>query len=119
MPINIFRVTPEDKTNEAVAWLCSGNWRLPDQAKALESWLSENHAKLDADDYVADIGFRPRDDALGGGAAISPQLMRIMVELGMWLFLSEYPGGAEGEEFHDHQDHSVEPPRSESDEDAE
>ena len=37
------------------------------------------------------IGFTPREDALGGGAAIAPEMMRTMAELGMSLFLSEYP----------------------------
>jgi hypothetical protein len=42
-------------------------------------------------DYSADIGFAPRPDAAGGGAAITPEMMRSMVEVGMTLFFSEYP----------------------------
>jgi hypothetical protein len=91
MPVNIYRVTPEGQKNERIAWLCDDNWRLPDQAEALEAWLTENCATLKPDEYVADIGFAPREDALGGGAAISPQMMRTMADLGMSLFLSEYP----------------------------
>jgi len=95
MPVNIYRVTPEGQKNERIAWLCDDNWRLPDQAEALETWLAENRATLKPDEYVADIGFMPRDGALGGGAAISPEMMRTMADLGMSLFLSEYPGDDE------------------------
>jgi hypothetical protein len=90
MPVSIYRVTSKDQKNERIAWLCDGNWRLPDQAEALEAWLAENLTTLKPDDYVADIGFRLREDALGGGAAISPEMMRTMAELGISLFLSEY-----------------------------
>ena len=33
MPVSIYRVTPEGQKNESIAWLCDGNWRLPDQAE--------------------------------------------------------------------------------------
>ncbi len=95
MPVNIYRVTPEGEKNEEIAWLCPDNWRLPDQAQALETWLVDSVASLRPDEYVADLGFTPRKDALGGGAAISPQMMRTMADLGMSLFLSEYPGDDE------------------------
>jgi hypothetical protein len=90
MPVNICRVTPKGQKNERIAWLCDGNWRLPDQAEALKAWLAEHSAGLKPADYVADIGFKLREDASGGGAAISPEMMRTMAELGMSLFLSEY-----------------------------
>jgi hypothetical protein len=92
MPVNIYRVTPEGQKNESIAWLCDDNWRLPDQAEALEAWLAANHAALKPNKYVADIGFTMREDASGGGAAIPPEMMRAMADLGMSLFLSEYPG---------------------------
>jgi hypothetical protein len=95
MPISIRRITPQNEENESVAWLCDDSWRLPDQAAALETWLTDNHTFLKPADYIADIGFCPRDDARGGGAAISPDMMRMMANLGMSLFLSEYPGGDE------------------------
>jgi hypothetical protein len=97
MPVNIYRVTPEGgKKNERIAWLCDDNWRLPDQAEALEAWLAQNRATLKPDDYVADIGFTPREGALGGGAAISLEMMRTMADLGISLFLSEYPSSSDG-----------------------
>jgi hypothetical protein len=92
MPVNIYRITPEGQENERIALLCDENWRLPDQAEALEAWLVQNHTSINPDAYVADIGFSPREDALGGGAAISPEMLRMMADLGMSLFLSEYPG---------------------------
>ena len=95
MPVAIYRVTPKGEKNESLAWLCDGNWRLPDQAKALEAWLKEHGPLLKPDDYVADIGFTPRKDASGGGAAILPEMMRTMADLGMSLFLSEYQGDDE------------------------
>lgn len=95
MPVNIYRVTPEGQENEHIAWLCDDNWKLPDQAEALAAWLKEHRATLKPDEYVADIGFTPRADALGGGAAIHPEMMRTMANLGMSLFLSEYPGDDE------------------------
>ncbi len=89
MPITIY--SPKPDVPEKVAWLCSGKWRLPDQADALEAWLIENHTTLKPGNYVADIAFSPREDAMGGGAAISPQMLRTMADLGMSRFLSEYP----------------------------
>src|ERR1041384_5771230 len=91
MPVNIYRVTPEGQKNERVAWLCDDNWRLPDQAEALEAWLVQNGTSLKPDDYVANFGFIPREGALGGGASISPEMMRTMADPGMSLFLSEFP----------------------------
>jgi hypothetical protein len=88
MPINIY----SEKTPEKLAYLCDSNWRLPDQVEALETWLKENRNRIKSGQYVADIGFTSRADASGGGAAISPEMMRMMADLGMSLFLSEYPG---------------------------
>jgi len=95
MPVSIYRVTPKGQKNETIACLCDGNWRVLDQAEALEAWLAEHCATLKPDDYVADIGFTPREDALGGGAAISPEMMRTMADLGISLFLSEYPSSSD------------------------
>jgi hypothetical protein len=92
MPVTIYRVTPEGEKNERLGWLCDDNWRLQDQAEALEIWLVEHHGALTPNKYVADIGFKPREDASGGGAAISPEMMRTMADIGMSLFLSEYQG---------------------------
>jgi hypothetical protein len=88
MPINIY----SEDTPEKLAYLCDSNWRLPDQVEALQLWLKANGSEIKRGQYVADIGFTLREDASGGGAAISPEMMRTMADLGMSLFLSEYPG---------------------------
>ena len=88
MPI---KVSTDDDARTEVAWLCDDDWRLPSQVAALEEWLAQNAASLTGRRYTADIGFSPRPEAAGGGASISPQMMRNMSELGMTLFLSEYP----------------------------
>ena len=77
--------------SEKLACLCDDSWELPVQISALEAWLNDNKKKVEPGDYVADIGFIPREKASGGGSAISPESMRTMAELGIWLFLSEYP----------------------------
>jgi hypothetical protein len=87
MPINIYSQDPE---GSRIAWLCDDNWTLIDQSDALEQWLQENRSKLKTGRYIADIGFTPRKDALGGGAAFSSETLRIMADLGMALFISEY-----------------------------
>jgi hypothetical protein len=51
----------------------------------------ENKGRVKRGRYIVDIGFEVRADAGGGGAALSPDLMRTMADLGMSLFLSEYP----------------------------
>src|SRR2546421_10171503 len=71
MLINIY--SQETDSPRRVAWLCDGNWRLPDHLEALEAWLKQNCATLKPGRYIADIGFTPREDALGGGAAFSPE----------------------------------------------
>lgn len=91
MPVNIYKMTPDGQDNETIAWLCDDSWQLPDQAEALAAWLTKHRATLPPADYIADIGFEPREDAFGGGAAFPPETLRMMAELGITLFLSEYP----------------------------
>ena len=93
MPVHIYRIAPEGGKSERIAWLCADCWSLPEQAEALESWLAERGGDLPPDHYIPDIGFMLRNYALGGGAAISQEAMRTMADLGMWLYISEYPGG--------------------------
>ena len=89
MPIKI--ASDADGTSTEVAWLCDDDWRLPSQISALEGWLGGDGARLPKGTYTADIGFAPRPDAGGGGGAITLEMMRRMTELGMTLYLSEYP----------------------------
>tara|TARA_R110002050_G_scaffold109796_1_gene221124 strand:- start:47954 stop:48223 length:270 start_codon:yes stop_codon:yes gene_type:complete len=87
MPINIYK----EKNNEKLAWLCDESWDLPKQISELENWLEKTGKDLPVDSYVADIGFGIRNDANGGGAVISNNMMSIMSKIGMEIYLSEYP----------------------------
>jgi len=78
-----------DKDGNEIVWF--EGWELPEQIHALEAWLSENENKIEFGDYAADVGFSPRVEAAGGGASISLKSMKIMVKMGMVLYLSEYP----------------------------
>src|SRR5262245_37470548 len=92
MPIKIYA---KDNPRDEIAWLCGGDWSLPRQISALESWLGDDGKNLSSGQYIADIGFSVRKDAGGGGAAISPETLRAMADRGIWLFLSEYPSDEE------------------------
>jgi hypothetical protein len=95
MPVNIYRLTPDDQENEEVAWLCDDVWLIRPQIEALSTWLEQSSATLQPADYIADVGFQWRRDALAGGPVLDPTAMRRMADLGMWLYLSEYPGFAD------------------------
>jgi hypothetical protein len=92
MPIKIVDHLKLDKSGKPleIAWLLNDNWRLPDQMKVFEAWLVDNKS-LPTGNYKADIGFSPRPDAFGGGGKVSLDSMKIMVQLGLELYLSEYP----------------------------
>ena len=90
MPIKI--ALTANRTKE-IAWLCDGEWALPPQVAALEKWLKRKR-KLKSGDYYADLGFMSRRDAGGGGSVLTPAMMQKMVDLGITLYLSEYPGFA-------------------------
>ena len=89
MPINIYRDdTPEQ---EEIALLCDDDWNLSNQVEILALWLENNGNNLPVGSYVADFGFHWRRGA-GGGAVLPPLAMKKMSDIGMYLFLSEYPG---------------------------
>ena len=93
MPINIIDFT-NSKIGEKgtpLEVLCDGEWELPAQVSALEEWLLKNKDKIPKGTYVADIGFSPRKNALGGGPIITTKAMECMLHIGMELYLSEYP----------------------------
>jgi hypothetical protein len=94
VPINLidYSSAKEGERGRSLAGICDDEWELPAQTEALEKWLVENQTKLIKGTYVADIGYSPRQGAAGGGAVLSKQAMRIMVAIGMDLYLSEYPG---------------------------
>jgi hypothetical protein len=88
MPINIYSQNSDD--TDQVAWLCDDEWELPGQVDELERWLKANQHKLSRGKYVADIGFQIRKDATGGGGVISTEMIGILNDLGMEIYLSEY-----------------------------
>jgi hypothetical protein len=86
----------KDGSLEELAWLFSHDWHLPRQFAALQEWLALHGATLPKGEYSADIGFAPRPDAAGGGAAITLEMMRSMSSVGMTLYFSEYPEMGKG-----------------------
>lgn len=87
MPINIYNQT----NNEKLDWLCEDVWDLPNQIHTLEKWLMTKGVLLPKSSYVADIGFDIRKDATGSGAVLNSETMKIMSDIGMDIYLSEYP----------------------------
>lgn len=78
-------------TNAEIASFAADDWSLPSQIDALEEWLRTQSDNLEPGHYIADIGFSMRKEACGGGAIVSPEAMRRMGQLGISLYLSEYP----------------------------
>lgn len=91
MPINIFVDSEGKDPEDKVAWLAEDSWELPTQMEELREWLATNRSRYAKDNYIADVGFHVRRDAMGGGAVIDVEMMGWLVELGMEIFLSEYP----------------------------
>ena len=93
MPINIIDYTDSkegEKGNE-IDHLCEDEWEMPKQIEVLDKWLKEQNGKIKPGNYIADIGYSPREGALGGGTVLTTEAMGIMVKIGMDLYLSEYP----------------------------
>ncbi len=103
MPINLIDYTDAKEGEKGIAMghLCDDTWEMPEQITVLEKWLKQNKKIIKKGNYVADIGFSPRDGAAGGGVAISTEAMEIMVAIGMELYLSEYPAFEEVENKND------------------
>ena len=93
MPINLIDHTEskEGEKGKPLGHLCEDGWEMPEQIEALEAWLKENKDTIKPGKYIADIGYSPRKGALGGGTVLTVDAMRIMVKIGMDLYLSEYP----------------------------
>lgn len=93
MPINIIDYTNSrgEKKGETIDYLCDNEWEMPVQIETLEKWLLKNRNKLPKGNYIADLGFSPREDAAGGGCVIKTEAMEAMLKIGLELHLSEYP----------------------------
>jgi hypothetical protein len=87
MPI---RISTADHSTQ-IAWLCPDDWDLARQIAELNAWLVGNGGDLNPGAYIADIGVVSRSDAAGGGAVISTQMMKMLCQVGMELWVSEYP----------------------------
>ena len=86
MPTYIF----DEQNHEKIASFGRETWSLPEQIDLLTEWLTNHEAQTPVGKYSADIGFKVRPEASGGGAALSVNAMGIMTRLGMELLLSEY-----------------------------
>ncbi|MCI5066375.1 hypothetical protein MRY87_11685 [bacterium] len=93
MPITLGEYTDSREGHRwrELAWLCDNEWELPNQLKALEDWLLAEGKQLPVGKYSADIGFSPRNEATGGGGYLSCRALKVMSDIGMDLFFSEYP----------------------------
>jgi hypothetical protein len=101
MPIVIYNndvnrsdyVMPSEKGGEInrVCNLSENIWDLPTQIDDLEKWLKDEGKDLKPSKYVADIGFDIRPDACGGGVVLSSEAMKILGNIGMDVYFSEYP----------------------------
>jgi hypothetical protein len=88
VPVRIEKIIGSSR--EEVAYLCDDDWELPSQVAVFQNWLLTSTAGLVPNEYVADIGFSPREGAAGGGANLNSTVLERMGKLGMSLALSEY-----------------------------
>ena len=85
MPINIY----ERESVKEIIYLSESHWDLPNQISDLEEWLDKTD--IPAGDYIADIGFDIRPNSSGGGAVLTLNTLKRLYELGIEVYLSEYP----------------------------
>ncbi|MBL1219056.1 MAG: hypothetical protein D8M59_16375 [Planctomycetes bacterium] len=85
MSINIYK-----ENFETIEYIADDNWDLPTQIFELEKWLETKGQKLPKGKYVADIGFEVRKGASGGGAVLNSKMIKILNEIGMEIYFSEY-----------------------------
>ena len=86
MSINIYK----EENFETIKYLSENDWDLPTQMEELEKWLEKEGKNLPKGKYVADIGFGIRNDASGGGAILNSKMIKILNDIGMEIYFSEY-----------------------------
>ena len=86
MSINIYK----EENFESIKYLCDDEWELPTLLDELEKWLIKEGKNLPKGKYVADIGFRIRKEASGGGAVLNSKTITILNKIGMEIYFSEY-----------------------------
>ncbi len=73
--------------------IINDNWDLDTQLKTLENWLHQNSDfNFSTGEWIADIGFEPRPDVSVAGYTINHELMSLLVENRITLWLSDYRG---------------------------
>lgn len=87
MPIKIYKLGEEPT---GIAWLCNDEWALPPQIAELERWVQARQEKEPVE-CAADIGFKWRREAAADGVSLDAATLKKMGDLGITLFLSEYP----------------------------
>ncbi len=89
MPIWI-RKTYKEKT-ENYLHLMKDDWILPNNFDAFSEWLQSVDETLDKNaEWIADIGFMPRESATGGGPIISLDLMKLCIRNNIEIYISEF-----------------------------
>ena len=62
-----------------------------DKWDELKKWLKTEAANLElGNEWIVDIGFSPREGALGGGPIISKEIMELCLKNNITIYLSEY-----------------------------
>jgi len=92
MPIVIYSGRVRLRVRPEIGFALRGEWTLPTQVSALETWLHEHKRKIKKG-CIRGHWVTVRKDA-GGGDRASIEMMHTMAALAITLFLSEYP--AEG-----------------------
>lgn len=85
MSINIYK-----ENFETIEIISENDWDLPTQIYELEKRLETKGKKLPKGKYVADIGFRVRKNANGGGAVLNLKMIKLLNKIGMEIYFSEY-----------------------------
>ena len=81
----------ENGKRNGVLQLGKESWDLPELFKLFESWLLSEDLDIDTNfDWIADIGFSPREGANGGGPIVSQEIMKACIANNISIYLSEY-----------------------------
>ena len=81
----------EDGKRNGVLQIGKDCWELPKLFKLFESWLFSEEINIDTKfEWIADIGFSPREGANGGGPIISKKIMEACLSNNISIYLSEY-----------------------------
>lgn len=90
MPVQVYCSSDAEDPFDPIGSVAESDWDLPSQIDKLEQWLSMHHKELNKGSYIADIGFTMREDACGGGAVMSKNLITMLHKIGMEVYFSEY-----------------------------